>query len=216
MIFAVHLAHLFVVFLWLSRMHIHGAYLSNYEAWLTNPLTTYPSAQLVWPIVGQDALNADTSSSTGQSVTVSGYLHYLRLLSSVAFRRHNVTRSAQVHRLDRITRCTSLFVATPMYSFRDSNYGSSSVCGYCVYPCRSHCIRLNVSTYPIVNVTRSWNAQHSQTQTELLPLPTTSTLFRSTLIEVEPKPCDVPLCAITVGSQRRLSVRWSRSSFGYL
>jgi len=34
-------------------MEFHGARFSNYEAWLTDPINK-PSAQVVWPIVGQD------------------------------------------------------------------------------------------------------------------------------------------------------------------
>jgi len=39
-------------------MEFHGARFSNYEAWLTDPINIKPSAQVVWPIVGQD-INAD-------------------------------------------------------------------------------------------------------------------------------------------------------------
>jgi photosystem I P700 chlorophyll a apoprotein A1 len=39
-------------------MYFHGARFSNYEAWL-RPNTYQPSAQVVWPIVGQEILNGD-------------------------------------------------------------------------------------------------------------------------------------------------------------
>jgi len=39
-------------------MEFHARF-SNYEAWLTDPINIKPSAQVVWPIVGQDILNAD-------------------------------------------------------------------------------------------------------------------------------------------------------------
>ncbi|CAN1364402.1 Photosystem I P700 chlorophyll a apoprotein A1, partial [Linum perenne] len=32
---------------------------SNYEAWLSDPTHIRPSAQVVWPIVGQEILNGD-------------------------------------------------------------------------------------------------------------------------------------------------------------
>jgi hypothetical protein len=32
---------------------------SNYEAWLSDPTHIGPSAQVVWPIVGQEILNGD-------------------------------------------------------------------------------------------------------------------------------------------------------------
>ena len=40
-------------------MHFHGAYFSNYSAWLANPTGIKPSQQVVWPIVGQEILNGD-------------------------------------------------------------------------------------------------------------------------------------------------------------
>ncbi|MDB9358150.1 photosystem I core protein PsaA, partial [Nodularia spumigena CS-587/03] len=58
-IFAAHFGHLSVVAIWLSGMLFHGAKFSNYEAWLSDPLNVSPSAQVVWPIVGQDILNGD-------------------------------------------------------------------------------------------------------------------------------------------------------------
>ncbi|BAU43807.1 photosystem I core protein PsaA [Leptolyngbya sp. O-77] len=58
-IFSAHFGHLAVIFIWLSGMYFHGAKFSNYEAWLTNPTGIKPSAQVVWPIVGQEILNAD-------------------------------------------------------------------------------------------------------------------------------------------------------------
>lgn len=58
-IFSAHFGHLAVVFVWLSGMYFHGAKFSNYTAWLANPTNIRPSAQVVWPIFGQDILNGD-------------------------------------------------------------------------------------------------------------------------------------------------------------
>ncbi|MGB3295195.1 MAG: photosystem I core protein PsaA [Phormidesmis sp.] len=58
-IFSAHFGHLAVVFIWLSGMYFHGARFSNFEGWMANPLAVKPSAQVVWPIVGQEILNAD-------------------------------------------------------------------------------------------------------------------------------------------------------------
>ena len=46
-------------FAWLSGMYFHGARFSNYEAWLSDPTHIGPSAQVVWPIVGQEILNGN-------------------------------------------------------------------------------------------------------------------------------------------------------------
>jgi photosystem I P700 chlorophyll a apoprotein A1 len=58
-IFSAHFGHLAVVFVWLSGMYFHGARFSNYEAWLNDPTHIKPSAQVVWPVVGQAILNGD-------------------------------------------------------------------------------------------------------------------------------------------------------------
>lgn len=58
-IFSAHFGHLAVVFIWLSGMYFHGARFSNYTAWLSDPTSIKPSAQVVWPIFGQEILNAE-------------------------------------------------------------------------------------------------------------------------------------------------------------
>jgi photosystem I P700 chlorophyll a apoprotein A1 len=62
-IFSAHFGQLAIIFLWISGMHFHGAYFSNYTAWLMNPLQIKPSAQSVWPVVGQEILNADVGGN---------------------------------------------------------------------------------------------------------------------------------------------------------
>lgn len=37
----------------------HAARFSNYEVWLSDPTRIRPSAQVIWPIVGQEILNDD-------------------------------------------------------------------------------------------------------------------------------------------------------------
>jgi photosystem I P700 chlorophyll a apoprotein A1 len=58
-IFSAHFGHLAVIFVWLSGAYYHGAKFSNYSGWLSDPTHIKPSAQVVWPIVGQEILNAD-------------------------------------------------------------------------------------------------------------------------------------------------------------
>jgi photosystem I P700 chlorophyll a apoprotein A1 len=58
-IFSAHFGHLAVVFLWLSGMYFHGARFSNFSSWMADPVHIKPSAQVVWPIFGQELLNAD-------------------------------------------------------------------------------------------------------------------------------------------------------------
>jgi len=59
-------------------MHFHGAYFSNYSAWLTNPTSTKPSAQIVWPIVGQEVLNADVGGNFQGIQITSGFFQLWR------------------------------------------------------------------------------------------------------------------------------------------
>jgi photosystem I P700 chlorophyll a apoprotein A1 len=88
-IFAAHFGHLAVVTIWLSGMLFHGAKFSNYEAWLTDPLGVKPSAQVVWPIVGQDILNGD----------VGGGFHGIRITSGLfqVWRGWGITNSFQLY-----------------------------------------------------------------------------------------------------------------------
>ena len=58
-VFSSNLAHLSLVFFWISYMHFHGAYFSNYDIWLKDPKHYLPSAHNVWSLIGQDILNSD-------------------------------------------------------------------------------------------------------------------------------------------------------------
>lgn len=77
-IFSAHFGQLSIIFLWLSGMHFHGAYFSNYTAWLTNPLQIKPSAQSVYPIVGQEILNADVGGNFQGIQITSGFFQIWR------------------------------------------------------------------------------------------------------------------------------------------
>jgi len=88
-IFSAHFGHLAVIFIWLSGMYFHGAKFSNYEAWLTNPTGIKPSAQVVWPIFGQEILNAD----------VGGGFHGIQITSGLFqwWRANGITNSFQLY-----------------------------------------------------------------------------------------------------------------------
>ncbi|KYC40253.1 photosystem I core protein PsaA [Scytonema hofmannii PCC 7110] len=88
-IFAAHFGHLAVVTLWLSGMIFHGARFSNYEAWLSDPLHIKPSAQVVWPVVGQQILNGD----------VGGGFHGIQITSGLFYiwRGWGITNSFQLY-----------------------------------------------------------------------------------------------------------------------
>jgi len=77
-IFSAHFGQLSIIFLWLSGMHFHGAYFSNYTAWLMNPLQIKPSAQSVYPIVGQEILNADVGGNFQGIQITSGFFQIWR------------------------------------------------------------------------------------------------------------------------------------------
>jgi photosystem I P700 chlorophyll a apoprotein A1 len=77
-IFSAHFGHLAVIFIWLSGMYFHGARFSNYEAWLANPTGIKPSAQVVWPIVGQEILNADVGGGFHGIQITSGFFQLWR------------------------------------------------------------------------------------------------------------------------------------------
>jgi len=77
-IFSAHFGQLSLIFLWISGMHFHGAYFSNYSAWLANPTGIKPSAQVVWPIVGQEILNGDVGGNFQGIQITSGFFQLWR------------------------------------------------------------------------------------------------------------------------------------------
>nr|BED43211.1 photosystem I P700 chlorophyll a apoprotein A1 [Pyropia sp. Myanmar_A]BED43408.1 photosystem I P700 chlorophyll a apoprotein A1 [Pyropia sp. Myanmar_B]BED43605.1 photosystem I P700 chlorophyll a apoprotein A1 [Pyropia sp. Myanmar_C] len=77
-IFSAHFGQLSVIFLWLSGMYFHGARFSNYVAWLSNPTGIKPSAQVVWPIVGQEILNGDVGGGFQGVQVTSGWFQLWR------------------------------------------------------------------------------------------------------------------------------------------
>nr|QCI06604.1 photosystem I P700 apoprotein A1 [Erythroglossum lusitanicum] len=77
-IFSAHFGQLAIIFLWLSGMYFHGARFSNYIAWLNNPTLVKPSAQIVWPIVGQEILNSDVGGGFQGVQITSGFFQLWR------------------------------------------------------------------------------------------------------------------------------------------
>ena len=77
-VFSAHFGQLAIIMIWLSGMFFHGARFSNYEAWVANPMQIKPSAQLVWPIVGQEILNGDLGAGTQGIQITSGLFHVWR------------------------------------------------------------------------------------------------------------------------------------------
>jgi photosystem I P700 chlorophyll a apoprotein A1 len=59
-------------------MHFHGAYFSNYSAWLNDPVNIKQSSQVVWPIVGQEILNGDVGGNFQGIQTTSGWFQMWR------------------------------------------------------------------------------------------------------------------------------------------
>jgi photosystem I P700 chlorophyll a apoprotein A1 len=77
-IFSAHFGQLSIIFLWLSGMYFHGARFSNYSAWLSNPTGVKQSAQVVWPIVGQEILNGDVGGGFQGVQVTSGFFQIWR------------------------------------------------------------------------------------------------------------------------------------------
>jgi photosystem I P700 chlorophyll a apoprotein A1 len=59
-------------------MYFHGARFSNYEAWLSDPTHIKPSAQVVWPVVGQGILNGDMGGGFHGIQITSGLFYMWR------------------------------------------------------------------------------------------------------------------------------------------
>ena len=62
-VFSAHFGQLAIIEIWLSGMFFHGARFSNYENWVIDPINIKPSAQVVWPVVGQEILNGDVGGN---------------------------------------------------------------------------------------------------------------------------------------------------------
>ncbi|MEM9806051.1 MAG: photosystem I core protein PsaA, partial [Cyanobacteria bacterium P01_D01_bin.56] len=77
-IFSAHFGHLAIVFIWLSGMYYHGARFSNFEAWLSDPVNIKPSAQVVWPIFGQEILNGEVGGGFQGIQITSGFFQLWR------------------------------------------------------------------------------------------------------------------------------------------
>jgi photosystem I P700 chlorophyll a apoprotein A1 len=77
-VFSAHFGQLGIILIWLSGIYFHGARFSNYEAWLTDPTHVKPSAQVVWPIVGQEILNGDVGGGFQGVQITSGLFHLWR------------------------------------------------------------------------------------------------------------------------------------------
>ncbi|MGC9502288.1 photosystem I core protein PsaA [Baaleninema sp.] len=88
-IFSAHFGQLAVIFIWLSGAYFHGARFSNYEAWLSDPTGIKPSAQVVWPVFGQEILNAD----------VGGGFHGIQITSGLfqLWRASGITNEFQLY-----------------------------------------------------------------------------------------------------------------------
>jgi photosystem I P700 chlorophyll a apoprotein A1 len=77
-VFSAHFGQLGIILIWLSGIYFHGARFSNYESWLIDPTHIKPSAQIVWPIVGQEILNGDVGGGFQCVQITSGLFHLWR------------------------------------------------------------------------------------------------------------------------------------------
>ena len=63
---------------WISGMHFHGAYLSNYDIWLKDPKSITPSSHSLYSLIGQDILNSYTSQYFSGITITSGFYQLWR------------------------------------------------------------------------------------------------------------------------------------------
>jgi photosystem I P700 chlorophyll a apoprotein A1 len=73
-IFATHFGHISIVAAWLSASLFGGARYSNYMAWLADPLSVKPTAQIVYAGANhiQDVLNGDVGANSAGIRVTSG------------------------------------------------------------------------------------------------------------------------------------------------
>jgi photosystem I P700 chlorophyll a apoprotein A1 len=83
-VFSAHFGQLAIIEIWISGMFFHGARFSNYEAWLLDPVHIKPSAQVVWPVVGQEILNGDVGGGFQGIQVTSGFFQIWRAAGIVS------------------------------------------------------------------------------------------------------------------------------------
>ena len=76
-VFSSNLAHLSLVFFWISTINYHLAYFSNYHIWLKDPVTYYASAQIVSPLIHEDILNSDIGDLYFQGIDITSGIFQL-------------------------------------------------------------------------------------------------------------------------------------------
>ncbi|CAN6440840.1 unnamed protein product [Victoria cruziana] len=81
-VFSAHFDQLSIIFLWLSGMYFHGTRFSNYEVWLSDPTHIRPSAQVIWPIVGQEILNGNVGRAL---ILFASWFHYHKAAPKLAW-----------------------------------------------------------------------------------------------------------------------------------
>ncbi|KAK4833153.1 hypothetical protein QYF36_023976 [Acer negundo] len=113
-VFSAHFGQLSIIFLWLSGMYFHGARFSNYEAWLSDPTHIGPSAQVVWPIVGQEILNGDVGGGFRGIQITSGFFQI--------WRASGITSELQLY-------CTAIgaLIFAALMLFAGGNFAQSSI-----------------------------------------------------------------------------------------
>ncbi|PPS13546.1 hypothetical protein GOBAR_AA07027 [Gossypium barbadense] len=123
-IFSAHFGQLSIIFLWLSGMYFHDARFSNYEAWLSNPTHIGPSAQVVWPIVGQEILNGNVG---GALILFAGWFHYHKAAPKLAWFQdvesmlnHHLAGLLGLGSLSWLTIC----IPCPPYPYLATDYGT--------------------------------------------------------------------------------------------
>ncbi len=79
-LFATHFGHLCIVTTWFSALCFAGSRFSNYLAWLAEPLTVKPSAQILYAgqYQVQDVVNMDLGASTAGLQVTSGIFQIWR------------------------------------------------------------------------------------------------------------------------------------------
>ena len=70
-VFSSNMSHGTLVLTWLSSMHFHGAYFSNYSIWIKSPAVILPSSQSTWNPAGQDILNLDAGAYDSSTMSIA-------------------------------------------------------------------------------------------------------------------------------------------------
>merc|ERR1712060_756476 len=71
-VFSSNFTHLSILLIWISGMHFHGAYFSNYSGWIKEPFAILPISHYIWEVISQNTINVELGKFNQRLYITSG------------------------------------------------------------------------------------------------------------------------------------------------